>query len=192
MLNLFVPVPGLTLVPAAHGLWFEPGGEIRREFAARFAAERGTILAGYRKNRCLCGFDDWTALYDLARELMAQHSVEAVALLLFFSGTRGPLPERIVDPEDQELCTAGLLDELIIVRREPAAQRNYRKVMRSLARRIGEPVVVRLKSGRALHGALVAFDTESEVGSVDDQVFVAGQVLAVEPVGASARGKDAS
>jgi hypothetical protein len=36
-----------------------------------------------------------------------------------------------------------------------------------------------MKHGEELRGTLVAFDPESEVGTIDDRTFVAAQVLSI-------------
>lgn len=65
MLNLWVP-SGPTIRAPVRGLRFTEAGERHRGFAARFA-RGGTILAGHGDGPCLCGFDDWPALYELVR-----------------------------------------------------------------------------------------------------------------------------
>ncbi len=40
-----------------------------------------------------------------------------------------------------------------------------------------------MKQGAELHGTLVAFDPESEVGTIGERTFVAAQVLSIDPAG---------
>jgi hypothetical protein len=180
MLNLFVPVARPALGAPVRGLRFAIGGEIQRDMAARFAADAGTILCGYGGGMCLCGFADWPGLYELARDLRVRNAVDYVALLKFFSGRRYRLVERAVDLDDAEMCTPVDDGVLVVARCEPREPRRHRQVVRALSRSVGAHVVLRLKSGRVLPGVLLAFDPETQVGSVDDRAFVAGQVLAVE------------
>lgn len=176
MLNVFVPVAPAVAGPAVRGLHLSLTGEIQRDFAARFARQHGTMFAGQGGRSCLCGFDDWPALYAIARDLMARNAVPQVALLRFWSGDRYELPERTVDLEDAEQLTPLNVGEVVIALIEPAERRRHRLVLRALQRRIGTVVSLTLRSGRTVHGTLVEFDPESEVGRVDDHPIVAGQV----------------
>jgi hypothetical protein len=176
MLNVFVPVPDAAVGPPVRGLHLLSFGEIQRDFAARFAAAHGTLLAAHGGRTCLCGFDDWPALYEIARELLGRNAVSYVALLHFWSSERYQLVERAVDLEDAEQRTAIATGEVVIASIEPARRRRHRQVVRTLRRRIGAVVSLTLRSGRTLRGVLVEFDPESEVGRVGDQTFVAGQV----------------
>ena len=72
MLNLFVPAKHPALGEPVRGLVFDDGGEIQRDFAARFAAEGGTILSASGGKGCLCGFDDWDAAYETSRRALEE------------------------------------------------------------------------------------------------------------------------
>ncbi len=183
MLNLFVPARSPVLPAPVRGLRFAPEGEIQRDFAARFASSPGVLLAGHGGGPCLCGFDDWDALYAIAREVLAANASESLAVLHFWSGTRYALGERAIDVDYPEVCTPLVLGELARLHREPAERRRHRLVVRGLTRAVGERVTLRLKSGRSLHGVLSAFDAESEVGRVESRTFVGAEVLALEREG---------
>jgi hypothetical protein len=176
MLNLFVPVAAASAGPTVRGLHLETTGEIQRDFSARFAAERGTFFAAQGGRSCLCGFDDWPALYTIGRELLGRHRASHVALLRFWSGDRYELVERAVDLDDAEQLTPIAVGEVVIASIEPAERRRHRLVVRALRRRVGSVVTLTLRSGRTVHGTLVEFDPESEVGRVDEHIIVAGQV----------------
>lgn len=103
MLNLFVPSKAPVGTTVVRGLRFEPGGEVQRDFARRFADENGIFLSGYGGGSCLCGFEDWDAVYAIARELLHRCALPWVAAVQFESGDRGELSERMVDPDDREL-----------------------------------------------------------------------------------------
>lgn len=180
MLNLFVPARAPVLPAPVRGLRFAPEGEIQRDFAARFATAPGVLLAGHGGGPCLCGFDDWDALYAIARDVLAANALESLAALRFWSGTRYELGERTIDVDDPEACTPLVVGELARLHLEPAERRRHRLVVRALTRAVGERVSLRLKSGRALRGVLVAFDAQSEVGRVEGRTFVAAEVLAVD------------
>lgn len=185
MVNLYVPRAPALLGPPVRGLHFKSQGEIQHDFATRFATGPGSFLHGYGSGSCLCGFDDWPALYDVARDLIERNDVAYVAALKFWSGDRYQLAERELDPDDAEQCTPVRDGELIILRCGPAEQRRHRQVRRDLTRHVGARVTLRLKSGRALHGLLAAFDPDSEVGTLDDKPFVAAQVLEVASASAT-------
>jgi hypothetical protein len=180
MLNLFVPVPRPTLVEPVRGLHFAPGGEIQRDFAARYAGRGGTILVGSGSKGCLCGFTDWDAIYAIGRDLLDRNEVTYLSALHFWSSDRYELSERTVDPEDLELCLPARLGEVLVMQTEPPEQRRHRRVVRALSRLSGQNVRLDLKSRRELHGPLVEFDPQSEVGRVGDEFFVAAQVLTVQ------------
>jgi hypothetical protein len=186
MLNMFVPGRASASEPV-RGLTFSAGGELQKDFVLRFGSSKGTFLVGSGPGYCLCGFDDWDALYSVARSVMERASVDWLALIHFSSGNRYELVEREVDPDEPEACTALEVGEVVILRAQPAEQRRHRRVVRALQERVGCCVTLKLKSGRALHGELREFDVESEVGRVDDTTFVAGQVLSVSPRGKSQR-----
>lgn len=179
MLNLFVPVARPVACDPVRGLEFVEGGELQRDFAARFAAQ-GTILAGVGGGPCLCGFDDWPALYEIARAQLAANGVSEVAFLKFWSGDKLRLTEQIVDPDDPAQCVEVPVGVVVIVRGGPAEPRRHRRVVRALTQRVGTRVTLRRKSGVDLHGVLRAFDPESEVGDVDGTFVIAAQVHAVD------------
>jgi hypothetical protein len=178
MLNMFVPARTAATEPV-RGLVFSEGGEVQKDFALRYQKTKGTMLVGSGGGYCLCGFQDWDALYDVARSTMERAKVDWLAVIHFWSGDRYELVEREVDPDAPELCTAVEVGELVVLRAQPAEQRRHRRVVKALRERVGSRVTLALKSGRALNGWLQVFDAESEVGVLDETTFVAGQVLSV-------------
>jgi hypothetical protein len=175
MLNLLVPTPAAVAPPAIRGLAFSGAGEVQRDFAARYP--RGTPFVATCSTGCLCGFRDWDAVYEAASYAMEANQTREVALLHFWSGDRYTLTERGVDPDDAEALRPLIDGEVVVLRTDHPGQRRHRRLLRELTRAIGTVVDLRLKSGRTLHGVLVAFDAESEVGRVDARVFVAAEVL---------------
>jgi len=181
MLNMFVPARVAASSPV-RGLTFGEGGELQKDFVLRYAKWKGTFLAGSSAGPCLCGFQDWDALYEVARGVMEQASVDWLALIHFSSGNRYELIEREVDPDEPEFCTALELGEVVVLRTQPAERRRHHRVLRRLQERVGSQVTLSLKGGRTLHGHLREFDAQSEVGRVDEAIFVAGQVMSVSPL----------
>ena len=179
MLNLFVPVKRTAPCPPVRGLEFVDGGEVQRDFKARYAGQ-GTILAGVGTGQCLCGFEDWPALYEIARAQLTANGVSQVAFLKFWSGDTLRLTDRVVDPDDPEQCVEVPDGVIVIARTGPAGPRRHRQVVRSLSQRLGTAVTLRRKTGIDLHGVLRAFDPESEVGDLDGTFFVAAQLHAVD------------
>ncbi|MBI5537986.1 MAG: hypothetical protein HY898_35010 [Deltaproteobacteria bacterium] len=180
MLNMFVPAKVLAPEPV-RGLAFGEAGELQKDFVVRFRSAKGTFLVGSGPGHCLCGFDDWDALYSVARTVMGQAAIGWLALIHFWSGDRYELVEREVDPGELEACTAIEVGEVVILRAQPEEQRRHRRVVRALQERVGSYVTLTFKSGRALHGELRHFDAESEVGRLDLTTFVAGQIFSVTP-----------
>ena len=183
MLNLFVPARRVVLAPPVRGLSFDEGGEIQRDFRARFADQRGTILVGSGSGPCLCGFGDWPALYETVRALATRNAVDTIAFLKFWSGDTYRLAERVVDPDDPEQCVEVGDGEVVIARTVPVETRRHRRVVRRLGQRIGARVTLTYKHGGAHHGVVTSFDPESEVGGLDGAFFAAAQVFAVEDEG---------
>ena len=179
LLNIFVPVAGPVLGPPVRRFALTTGGEAQRDFAQRFAGRGGTILSG--AGGCMCGFDDWAAVYEVGRSLFDRNRVVEVAALRFWSGDRYALGSRIVDPDDEASCTPFVVGEVVVMRREPSEKRRHRDVVRALAAQVGAVATLRLKSGGHLRG-LVTFDVASETGRVGEVPFVAAQVRAVEVV----------
>jgi len=178
MLNLFIPFARPILPRPVRGLKFERHGEIQRDFAARYSTVGGVFLAGYGGGYCLCGFNDWDAVFQIAREITAKSVLSWVAALHFWSGDRYELGERRIDPEDPEACVPVPIGMVAFLQAEPPERRRHRLVLRSLTRAVGTTVALRLKSGRTLHGPLVSFDCESEVAEIDGRPVVAAEVLA--------------
>ena len=179
MLNLFVPI-GDPVVGARHGrLGFTRTGEIQKDFAARVARRGGAFLIG-TANGCMCGFDDWPALYQAARDLLAENGILEIEALRFWSKDRYTLTERVADLDDAEACTPLVMGEIVVMRVDRPERRRHRLVVRALSRSIGAEVTLRMKSGRELRGVVTAFDPDSETGSVGPTPFVAAQVLAVD------------
>jgi hypothetical protein len=87
----------------------------------------------------------------------------------------------VVDPDDPEHCTPLEPGELVVLRTLPAERRRHRRLIRALVARVGWPATLQMKHGTELHGTLVAFDPESEVGTIGERTFVAAQVLSLEP-----------
>jgi hypothetical protein len=178
MLNLFVPKVGAAAPEAVRGLMFVSEGEIQKDFSAQYS--RGTMFAATCSTGCLCGYDDWSAMYEAAMVAMEQNQTREVALLHFWAGQRYTLTERIVDPDDNEALTPLIDGEVVVLRGEQKDQRRHRRLLAALGRAMGSVVELRLKSGGRVRGVLVEFDAESEVGRVDARVFVAAEVLQVE------------
>ncbi len=178
---MFVPARAQAS-SAVRGLTVSEGGELQEEFALRYEKSKGTFLVGSGPNSCLCGFRDWDALYEVARSIMEQASVDWLAIIRFWPGDRYELVEREVDPDEPELCTPPELGEIVVLRAQPAEQRRHRRVVHQLHDRVGSQVTLLLKGGRKLIGYLREFDAQSEVGRVDEVIFVAGQVMSVSPL----------
>ena len=183
MLNIFVPLPRPVMGPPVRGLHFSASGEIQKDFAARYGRAGGIILAGGCAQGCLCGFADWNAFYELAQDLFDRNAIESMSALRFWSKARYELTERVVDPDDPELCTPLAQGELLVLRTLPAERRRHRRLLRALVACVGGRTTLQMKHGAELHGTLVAFDPESEVGTVGDRTFVAAQVLAIATEG---------
>jgi len=181
MLNIFVPLPRPVMGPPVRGLRFLTSGEIQKDFAARYGRTGGVILTGASAQGCLCGFEDWNAFYETARDLFDRNAIESMSALRFWSGDRYELAERVVDPDDPERCPPLEPGELVVLRTLPAERRRHRQLLRALVARVGSPATLHMKHGAELHGTLVAFDEESEVGTIGDRTFVAAQVLSIEP-----------
>jgi hypothetical protein len=179
LLNLFVPRKVPELGPPVRHLSFGDGGEIHEAFAALYAG-RGAVLAASSKFGCLCGFNDWDAVYETARDLVVRNAVSEIVFLRFWSGDRYKLRTRTVDPDDAESCRPLERGEVVVVHTGPPEQRRHRLVVRSLVRAVGEKATLRLKGGRTLSGTVTAFDEVSETGAIGDVAFVAGQVMALE------------
>ncbi len=179
---MFVPARAQAS-SVVRGLTFSDGGELQKDFVLRYGKSKGTFLVGSGASMCLCGFQDWDALYEVSRGVMDQASVEWLALIHFWSGDRYELVEREVDPDEPEFCTALELGKVVVLRAQPAEQRRHRRVLRRLQERVGSQVTLSLKGGRVLHGQLQEFDAQSEVGRIDEIIFVAGQVMSVSPLG---------
>lgn len=183
MLNVFIPATRPILPPPVRGLSFVSEGEIQKDFAARHERTAGVLLAGVGGGPCLCGFDDWDALYAIAREVLAKNRLEWMTALHFWSGDRYALEERRVDPDDPETCTPCKMGEVALIHAEPAERRRHRLVVRELSRAVDHVVTVRLKSGQKIRALLASFDAESEVGRLGMRTFVAAEVLSVEHAG---------
>lgn len=182
MLNAFVPTASaaqVALVAPVRGLSFGALGEVQRDFAARSARGAGAVLIGRRRGDCLCGFDDWPALYEALRALLVANRAERVEALLFWSGDRYALSERAVDLDEPRDHAPFALGEVVIARIEPAERRRHRGIVRALAGAVGADVTLRLKSGRELRGTIEEFDPESEVGRIGGRAFVAGEVMGI-------------
>ena len=179
MLNVFVPLLQPVMGPPVRGLHFLPSGEIQKDFAARYSRAGGVILSGACAQGCLCGFVDWNAFYELAQDLFDRNPIESMSALRFWSKDRYELTERVVDPDDPELCTPLEPGELVVLRALPAERRRHRRLLRALVACVGSPATLQMKHGAELHGTLVAFDPESEVGTLGDRTFVAAQVLSI-------------
>src|SRR5690349_15114644 len=96
--NVFVPAERVVESSTPRlSLW--SGGEVQRDFASRLASAsiRGSIFSVVTGQSCLCGFNDWPALYELGRALLRDNRVESVSMLWFGSSWRGTLSERMVD-----------------------------------------------------------------------------------------------
>lgn len=180
MLNIFVPLARPVMGPPVRGLHFLPSGEIQKDFAARYCRAGGVILSGACAQGCLCGFVDWNAFYELAQGVFDRNAIESMCGLRFWSKDRYELTERVVDPDEPEHCTALEPGELIVLRTQPADRRRHRRLIRALVAHIGSPATLHMKHGAELHGTLVAFDPESEVGTIGERTFVAAQVLSIE------------
>ena len=179
MLNVFVPLLQPVMGPPVRGLHFLPSGEIQKDFAARYGRAGGVILSGACAQGCLCGFVDWNAFYEVAQDLFDRNTIESMSALRFWSKDRYELTERVVDPDDPELCTPLEPGELVVLRALPAERRRHRRLLRALVASVGSPATLQMKHGAELHGTLVAFDPESEVGTIGDRTFVAAQVLSI-------------
>lgn len=179
MLNLYVPTLKAMAPPAVRGLLFSGAGEIQRDFAARHP--QGTLFAATCSTSCLCGFRDWDAIYEAASRALELNHTREVALLHFWAGDRYTLTERSVDPDDAEALTPLVDGEVVLLRTDHPDQRRHRRRLRELSRAVGTVVDLRLKSGSTLHGVLVSFDAESEVGRLESRVFVAAEVLELTP-----------
>jgi small nuclear ribonucleoprotein (snRNP)-like protein len=177
--NVFVPCQAPRLPEAIRGLGLREDGEVHRDFARHFAKQNGTMLCVESGSGCLCGFDDWPALYELGRQLLAANRVARVALFFFWASDRYTITARQIDPDDPETCTPLVPGELAVLEPVPVERRRHRNTVRELTRSVGQAVALRLKSGGVRRGRLTAFDVVSEVGMVDAQVVTAGQVLEV-------------
>jgi hypothetical protein len=111
---------------------------------------------------------------------MSSTSTDWIALVHFWSGDRYELMEREADPEDPQQCTPLETGELVVLRSVPAERRRHRLVVRALQESVGRRVTLEFKNRRAVSGVLADFDAESGVGRLDELVFVAGQVWAVQ------------
>ena len=181
MLNVFVPLPRPVMGPPVRGLQLLASGEIQKDFAARYGCAGGVILSGSCAQGCLCGFADWNAFYELAQDLFDRNRMDSMSALRFWSKDRHELTERVVDPDDPELWTPLEPGELVVLRALPAERRRHRRLLRALVAGVGSTATLEMKHGAELHGTLVAFDPESEVGTIGDRTFVAAQVLSIEP-----------
>ncbi|MCE9580725.1 MAG: hypothetical protein K8W52_46825 [Deltaproteobacteria bacterium] len=179
MLNVFVPARGIAIPPGVRQLELGLGGEIHRGLAAHYAGVVGTMLVA--QGRCLCGFADWPAVVEVARELATRNAVDRVAILSFWPGDRGPLTERVFDIDDDAAHEGIAAGELVVLDHGTVEQRRYRRLLRALSGAVGREVTLQLKSHATLAGVL-AFDPESEVGSIGDRTFVAAQVHALVEV----------
>lgn len=177
MINLFIPVASPVLPEPVRGLAFETGGELQRDFRDRYGA-RGAIVSAFC-GYCLCGFEDWEALFEAARAIIAANRVDHVAVVHFDSGSRYELTEREVDPFDDGVATECAIGEVTILRPDSPEKRRHKQLVRALFARIGNEVTLRLKSGKILRGSLAAFDAESQTGRVANTPFAAAQVLEV-------------
>jgi hypothetical protein len=180
MLNLFVPGREAIVATAVRGLTFGPGGELQKDFVAHHGKQAGTFLAGSSDKGCLCGFDDWPALYEIARGLLERCGVGTLSVLRFWSGDRYSLAFRTIDSDDEALCTPGELGEVLVVKPMPPERRRHRRVVRALVSLVGARATLHLKSGEERRGVVASFDAESEVGIIDDACFVAAEVLSVD------------
>ena len=181
MLNIFVPLARPVMGPPVRGLHFLVSGEIQKDFATRYGRAGGVILSGACAQGCLCAFVDWNAFYELARGVFDRNPIESMCGLRFGSKERYVLTERVVDPDEPEACTPLEPGELVVLRTLPAERRRHRRLIRALVARVGSLATLQMKHGAELHGMLVAFDPESEVGTIGDRTFVAAQVLVIEP-----------
>jgi len=179
--DAFVPCTRVRLPEPVRGLFLRDDGEVHRDFARHFAKEKGTLLCFDSGGQCMCGFNDWPAMYDVGRGLLAANEVPWVALFFFWSSDRYTPDVRIVDPEDADALAPLVPGEIVVLRPLPTERRRHRSVVRALELAVGTTVTLRLKGGGVRHGMLGTFDGESEVGTIGDTVVVAGQVLGVEP-----------
>jgi hypothetical protein len=177
MINLFVPVAPLEALGPVRGLTFGPSGEVQKDFAARFAG-RGTILVGFGPQGCLCGFADWEALREVARDAITRHGVDEIAAMRFWSGDRHPLRERKIDL-DQGPLEAPEIGEIVHLCMLPPEQRRHRDLVAALQSHVGGPVTLRTRGGRVIRGTLEAFDTESDCGTIDGEPFTTWELTAV-------------
>lgn len=99
----------------------------------------------------------------------------------FWSGDHAATGEVTLDPEDPADCAPIPDGTIALARRVPPDRRRHRQVVRELARRVGQVVVVHHKDGRVTRGTLEAFDAESEAGLIDGTPLVAAQLAAVDP-----------
>src|SRR4051812_13080200 len=126
MLNLFVPLAQPVMASLVRGLAFSRSGEIQKDFAELYRG-RGTILCG-SAGSCMCGFDDWPALYEAARDVLSRNRITELAALRFWSKDRYELASRVVDPDDPESCTPLVMGEVVVIRAEPPEKRRHRLV----------------------------------------------------------------
>ncbi len=178
MLNLFVPARGTSPLKVVRGLKFQPDGEIQSDFASRFARTSGAILVGSGPQGCLCGFSDWDALVEIARDALSRERVPELVALRFWSRERYSLTERIVDLDEVQGVVPAM-GELVRMRVLAPEQRRHREIVRALERSLTAVVTLRLRSGEVLEGTLEAFDAESDVGTIDGRPFVAWEILEV-------------
>lgn len=177
MVQLFVPVARAALAAPVRGLHFEPTTERpQRDLALRFADQAGTFLAGAGAQGCLCGFSDWAAVAEIARDLAQRNAAPFIAVLSYTAGSRYDLIEREVDIDDDAPCAQAAHGALIVLHNGPVEQRRHHRIVRALVGAVGTEVVLRLKGGQLLRGTLGAFDAASEVGAVGTRTFVAAQV----------------
>jgi hypothetical protein len=176
MLNLYVPVARPELGPPVRGLYFCEGLEVQRDFRDRFVGMSGIVLGGAGGGYCLCGFRDWQSLREIGCDAIRRNRVPWVAFLFFASGDGGPLNERVVDPEDPESDVRIERCEILMMQPDPPERRRHRLLVRALARKAGENVELRMKSGQRLGGLLASFDGATEVGQIGDRIFVAAEV----------------
>jgi hypothetical protein len=182
MMNLFVPLPIPVMGPPVRGLHFKSGGEIQKDFAAKYAKAGGTILVGACAQGCLCGFIDWDAVYELSNDLFEHNAITTLSLLRFWSKSRYELTERVLDPDDPELRVPFEYGEVVVLQTLPADRRRHRRLLRALTARVGSQATLHMKHGETVHGGLTSFDPESEVGTIGDRTFVAAQVLSLDPL----------
>jgi hypothetical protein len=178
MLNLFVPAAPLGEIAPVRGLRFGPSGEVQSQLRGWLGDRRGTTLVGSGPAGCLCGFVDWDALERVVRDVLAREGVDEVVVMRFWSGAVYPHAERILELDDGAHAPPAM-GELVRMRALSPEMKRHRDLVRALSDHAGEEVTLAMRSGGAVRGTL-AFDVESEVGSIGARAFVVWEILRVE------------